>query len=63
MCLSTAALAAFLTLISNADMTREADSITVHASERDAVWVARSSDMWCTDAPETDRSARLEVTR
>lgn len=61
MCLSTAALATFLSIIADADMTRERDSITIHATERDAIWAAAGPDSWCTEAPARDRRARLSI--
>lgn len=62
MCLTTAALAAFLNMISGAPITTEPGRIIIHASARDAHWVAATSeDRWCTMAPQLDRVARFEA--
>ena len=62
MCLTSAALAAFLTLIGPETVTLGDDRIVVHASARDAHWVAVSDsaeDRWCTMAPQIDRMTRF----
>ena len=62
MCLSTAALATFLTLIAGAPMTTEPGRIIVRASDQDVHWVeATAEDRWCTMAPQLDRLARFEA--
>lgn len=62
MCLTTAALAAFLNLIAGAPITMEPDRIIVHAADQDAHWVAAATgDQWCTMAPQLDRLARFEA--
>ncbi|MGR3491392.1 MAG: hypothetical protein ACU0DW_04985 [Shimia sp.] len=58
MCISGAALAAFLTLIGPDQVTMEADRVIVHAATQDALWVARGEE-WCTDAPQRDAATRL----
>lgn len=50
MCLSAAALAAFLTILGPDHVTLGDDMIIVHAAEADAVWSAHEA-LWCTAAP------------
>lgn len=50
MCLTSTALAAFLSLIGPSHVTLGDDVIIVHATTADAVWTARG-ETWCTDAP------------
>ncbi|MEM9438479.1 MAG: hypothetical protein AAGA15_15740 [Pseudomonadota bacterium] len=62
MCLSTAALAAFLTLVGADNVSSETDRIIVHAETQDAHWVAQTvadEDIWCTMAPQIDRMTRF----
>lgn len=60
MCMTTEFFALFLNIL-GADMVSMApERITVHATEADAVWVARD-DKWCTMAPQIDRMARFET--
>ena len=62
MCLTTAALAAFLNLIAGADVTTEPGRIVVHATAQDVHWVAADgADRWCTMAPQLDRVARFDA--
>lgn len=58
MCLTTEALAVFLTLIISTEMTMSEDRIIVHATARDAHWVL-TGDKWCTMAPQFDRMERV----
>ena len=58
MCLTAEALALFLNLLDPQIITTESGRITVHASERNAVWEL-SGEKWCTNAPQQDRLARL----
>ena len=60
MCISTAALAAFLTLIGAEHVSTETDRVIVHATTADAHWVAApEGDLWCAMAPQLDRMARF----
>jgi hypothetical protein len=59
MCLTTEAIALFLNLLDPEVISMEAGQITIHATERDAVWV-QVEEKWCTEAPELDRLARLD---
>ena len=59
MCLTTAALAAFLNLLGTAIDTAPG-RITVHAAAGPVYWVARDrGDSWCTMGPQLERMARL----
>ena len=58
MCISAEALAVFLNLIMVSDLTVAQDRIIIHATERDAHWVA-VDDQWCTMAPQIDRMERF----
>ncbi|TDK46238.1 hypothetical protein [Antarcticimicrobium luteum] len=60
MCLTTDALVLFLNLTNPDLIAAEAGRITVHATERDAVWVLTDDDLWCTMAPQIDRLARFD---
>ena len=60
MCLTAEALALFLNLLNPELISSEAGRITVHATERDAVWVLTHEDEWCTMAPQIDRLARFD---
>jgi len=57
MCLTAEALALFLTLVAVDHVTIEPGRIIVHATLRDAHWIA-VEDRWCTMAPQIDRIAR-----
>ncbi|MBA83551.1 hypothetical protein ACSSNL_06495 [Thalassobius sp. S69A] len=59
MCLTTEAIALFMNLLSPDVISMEAGRITIHATERDAVWV-QVEDKWCTMAPQIDRLARFD---
>ncbi|MGH1355664.1 MAG: hypothetical protein ACRBBS_11365 [Thalassovita sp.] len=59
MCLTTEAIALFLNLLDPEVISMEAGQITIHASERDAVWV-QIEEKWCTQAPMLDRQARFD---
>lgn len=62
MCLTTAALAAFLTLIGVDKVTTEPDRITVHAEADDVLWIAGlGEDIWCTLGPQLDKAARFSA--
>ena len=50
MCLSTQALALFISLLDPQLVETEGPRVTIHATDRDAVWVYHE-DQWCTDAP------------
>ena len=52
MCLSPAALAAFLTILGPEVVTMGETLVTVHADAGDTVWVA-TDDTWCTEAPRS----------
>lgn len=57
MCLTSEALALFLTMIGAGVVTTEETLVTVHATEGDVEWRI-VEDKWCTSAPddgETDR--------
>ncbi|WP_147126640.1 hypothetical protein [Shimia ponticola] len=58
MCISSAALAAFLTLVGVDHVELGDDRVVVKATTRDAHWVA-DGDLWCTMAPQIDRMARV----
>lgn len=60
MCLTAEALALFLNLLNPNLIAMEAGRITIHATERDAVWVLTDADEWCTMAPQIDRLARFD---
>lgn len=60
MCLSTAALALFLTLVGDNHVSTEPGRIIIAAATRDAHWVATDGDLWCTMAPQIDRMVRIE---
>ncbi|WP_299784768.1 hypothetical protein [uncultured Marivita sp.] len=62
MCLTVEAFALFLNMIAVPEITSEPGRIVVHATTRDAHWVA-VEDEWCTMAPQIDRMARLAVLR
>jgi hypothetical protein len=59
MCLTTEAIALFLNLLDPEVISMEAGQITIHATERDAVW-GQVEEKWRTEAPELDRLARLD---
>ncbi|MEO0486528.1 MAG: hypothetical protein AAF092_11510 [Pseudomonadota bacterium] len=62
MCLSTSALALFLTLIGPERVTLGETRMIVHATTTEAHWVLRTGgevDMWCTMAPQIDAMTRL----
>jgi len=62
MCLSTVALAAFLTLVGADHVSTEENRVIVHAETSDAHWVVQTvkdEDIWCTMAPQIDRMARF----
>ena len=50
MCLTTEALALFLSILSEGAIEREPGRITVTAEVRTAVW-ERQGDTWCTEVP------------
>lgn len=61
MCLTTAALATFLTLIGADIVSTEPDRITVHAENADVLWVVNpTANRWCTLGPQLDKAARLD---
>ncbi len=60
MCITAEALALFLNLLNPDLIATDAGRITVHATERDAVWVLTDEDEWCTMAPQIDRLARFD---
>lgn len=62
MCLTTEALAVFLNLIAFDMVSTAPDRIVVHASARDAHWVAHGNE-WCTMAPQLDRMARFQLVK
>ncbi len=55
MCLTTEALALFLSILSTGAIIREPGRITVAAEVRTAVW-ERQGDTWCTEVPDADTS-------
>ncbi|MEL7100271.1 MAG: hypothetical protein AAGM84_15710 [Pseudomonadota bacterium] len=57
MCLSSAALAAFLSILGPDNVTLGDATVTVHAEQSDAVWTARA-DQWCTLAPRQPLKAK-----
>jgi len=57
MCLTSAALAAFLTIIGPSHVTLGDDVIIVHATDADAVWTA-TDGIWCTSAPRQPLKAK-----
>lgn len=65
MCLTTSALALFLTLVGPENVSPEDGRMIVHATTRDAHWVIqtgathKNEDIWCTMAPQLDRMARI----
>ncbi|MEL6608852.1 MAG: hypothetical protein AAFO58_06890 [Pseudomonadota bacterium] len=59
MCISSAALAAFLTVIGAEHVSLGDDRVIVNAEVRGAQWVANEDDMWCTMAPQIDRQERF----
>lgn len=56
MCLSTAALALFLNLLPPDIIETGPDTVTVHATARDAIWQVQG-DRWCTDRPRITQAA------
>lgn len=58
MCLTIEAFALFLNMIAVPEITSEPGRIIVHATTRDAHWVA-VEDEWCTMAPQIDRADRF----
>ena len=62
MCLTSAALAVFLTLVGPSAVSLGEDRVIVHAQSRDAHWVAVES-RWCTMAPQLDAMARLKAAK
>lgn len=54
MCLSAAALAAFIALLDPARVTEEPERVTIHADAGPVVWTPRG-DGWCNDQPATGR--------
>jgi len=62
MCLSSAALAAFLSILGPEHVTLGDGTVTVHAEQRDAVWRARG-EQWCTDAPRQPLKAKYRKTQ
>ena len=59
MCLTIDALALFLSLLDPAIISSDVGAITIHATEREAVWVQLGTD-WCTTAKLDDRLARFD---
>lgn len=57
MCISSIALAAFLSILGPDAVTLGDDVIIVHAEQSDAVWTARN-DQWCTNAPKQPLRAK-----
>jgi len=64
MCISSAALALFLTVLGPEMVSSEPGLYIVHAEVGDAHWVQRKDheDMWCTDAPQVEARDRRAVT-
>ncbi|MGR3495662.1 hypothetical protein [Citreimonas sp.] len=63
MCLTTHALALFLSLLAEDRVATEPGRITVLAEAEDAVWVRsdrHADDRWCTMAPQLDAVARKD---
>ena len=60
MCISSAALAALLTLVGAEHVTLGDDRVIVHAQAQDAHWVANDENLWCTMAPQIDRMHRFK---
>jgi hypothetical protein len=58
MCLTTEAIALFLNLLDPEVISMQAGQITIHATERDAVWT-QVEEKWCTQAPQLDKLARF----
>lgn len=58
MCLTTEALALFLSLFPAEMIEKSPGQIVFHAETRDAIWKA-NGDKWCTHAPQIDAAFRL----
>ncbi|WP_323783948.1 hypothetical protein [Thalassovita sp.] len=58
MCLTPEALALFLNLLNPEIIEAESGQITIHATQKQAVWVL-SGEQWCTDAPQQSGTGGL----
>ena len=60
MCMTALSLSVFLNIIGPDRVSTEPGFITIHATEGPVLWV-QSDEMWCTQAPQTDRMAQFIV--